>query len=279
LWLTMRSNLSRQFKFPTFIAAGNAALIFICHISSAVSCVHTLEEALSALSPPPTAVHVSIVSQSVTVRYTKDFSPTIVQSALEDVGFDVLTSPFPTADQSVVGSFNGVSEGANEALVGRRRKHIEQCIFCQEALRADHDSSTSPGQGVHAEIPSRIPPEEGLGRSSHMFSVAPLNEKGDDVGPFRVVLSVGGMTCSSCSMTITEMVSDLQGVSDVVVSVLSGSAIFIVDDKSVVGIVVKTIEDCGFEAEIMSIGSLTALDHELTHRRTLTLRIDGMFLP
>jgi hypothetical protein len=74
------------------------------------------------------------------------------------------------------------------------------------------------------------------------------------------------------------MVSELQGVSDVVVSVLGGSATVIVDDKRMVEVVIRTIEDCGFEAELISVESLSALDHSgLIRLRTLTLRIDGMF--
>jgi copper chaperone CopZ len=78
-------------------------------------------------------------------------------------------------------------------------------------------------------------------------------------------------------MTITKMVSDLQGVSDVAVSLLGGSATVVVDGKGTVEVVVRTIEDCGFDVEIMSVEPLAPLGYDLTSRRTLTLCIDGMF--
>lgn len=101
--------------------------------------------------------------------------------------------------------------------------------------------------------------------------------KNDD-GPLRVTLSVGGMTCSSCSTTITTMLSDLQGVSDATVSLLGKSASVIVDRTELVGVVVEMVNDSGYEAEVISVESLCALDDESTiNLRTIALRIDGMF--
>ena len=97
-------------------------------------------------------------------------------------------------------------------------------------------------------------------------------------GPFRVTLSIGGMTCSTCSGTITNMVSDLPGVSEVAVSFLGKSATVVVDHEQRVEVVVETVEGCGFEVEVMGVESLKALDPGLTTDfRMLTLRIDGMF--
>ncbi|KAF8175779.1 hypothetical protein BJ912DRAFT_857794, partial [Pholiota molesta] len=57
------------------------------------SCVRTIEEALSALSPPPTFIQVSVVSQSVTYRRPEQLSPAVIQSTLENAGFDVFNGP------------------------------------------------------------------------------------------------------------------------------------------------------------------------------------------
>lgn len=230
------------------------------------SCVHIIEEALSALSPPPTCVQVSIVSQAVTVHYPRDLSPAIVQSTLEDVGFDIWTS------LSSGRSFNGISETVANA--DRQREHVTHCSLCREG-----ELPVSPDQrisGINAQVSRLSMASESLVQLNHIAPVAFPHERHNE-GPFRVVLSVGGMSCSSCSMTITKMVSDFRGVSDVTVSLLSNSATVIVEDKGMVDEIVKTIEDCGFEAEMTSSESLTALDCGSTQLRTLTLRIDGMF--
>jgi P-type Cu+ transporter len=242
----------------------------VSHLLS--SCVRTIEKVLSALSPPPTFVQVSIVSQSVTIHHPRDLSPTIVQSTLEDVGFDIWTNL--SSDRSDVGPFNGISQAVN---ADRRKKHIERCSLCQqEELRVVRDPRISLGPEINSHVSRRHIAAEKLVHSNHIASAASLHEK-YDVGPFRVVLSVGGMSCSSCSLTITNMVSDLQGISDVAVSLLGGSASVIVNDKRMVEVVVNTIQDCGFEAEVMSVESLAALDNDSICLRTLTLRIDGMF--
>ncbi|KAF8175778.1 HAD-like domain-containing protein [Pholiota molesta] len=84
------------------------------------------------------------------------------------------------------------------------------------------------------------------------------------------------MTCASCSGTITKMVSELAGVSEVAVSFLAKSATMIVDKKQSVEEVVETVECCGFEAEVMSVEALNAANSD-SSLRTLSLRIDGMF--
>lgn len=226
------------------------------------------------MSPPLTSFQISIISQSVTVRYPKDLSPSIVQSTLENVGFDVSSN----ADRSDVGSSNDTSEAVNQALADRRTKHIQQCLLCrQEELRVDCKPRIYRDPAFRVQDPVHNTAVEKPIGSNHISSVVSRHEKNDD-GPFHVAISVGGMSCSSCSLTITQMVSELQGVSDVVVSVLGGSATVIVDDKRMVEVVIRTIEDCGFEAELISVESLSALDHSgLIRLRTLTLRIDGMF--
>jgi len=230
------------------------------------------------------------VSQSVAFHCPKDLSPTAIQSTLEYAGFDVFTSPSPTTDREEIGSSSGISEAVDRGIACRRRKHIQQCPICQEEeFRSGYDLEVIADQHrvdlkalrADEELPRRhitIRAEEGI-HSNHRSSVASGIDRYDD-GPFRVVLSIGGMTCSTCSGTITKMVSDISGVSEVTVSFLEKSATVTVDHKHCVDVVVETVEDCGFEAEVMSVESLSALNSDsTTGPRTLTLSIDGMFCP
>lgn len=100
----------------------------------------------------------------------------------------------------------------------------------------------------------------------------------DNEGPLRVTLSIGGMTCSSCSTTVTTLVSDLQGASDVTVNLLGKSATVIVEHRKLVEIVVETVKDAGYEPEVISVESLGVLDHDDSPtNRSIAIRIDGMF--
>ncbi|KAF9476123.1 heavy metal translocatin [Pholiota conissans] len=244
------------------------------------SCVQTIEDSLSALSPPPTSVQVSIVSQSVSYHCPKGLSPNTVQITLENAGFDIFTGPFPS-----LGSGNTSSD--------RHRKHKQQCILCQKEgsstgddLRGTHDSGTHVDSStLHSTFDSKMPHHDAtFSKLTEVYSqtdreiAASLPDKSEE-GPLRVTLSIGGMTCSSCSGTITKMLSDLQGVSEIAVNFLGKSATLLVDRRQRVDEVVETVEDCGFEVEVMSVETPTSMnsDSAANGLRTVTLHVDGMF--
>lgn len=68
-----------------------------------------------------------------------------------------------------------------------------------------------------------------------------------------VQLSVGGMTCSSCVRTITDTVSELEGVSEISVNQLGKSAYAVVARASLADSLVTLIDDLGYEAQVISI--------------------------
>ncbi len=83
--------------------------------------------------------------------------------------------------------------------------------------------------------------------------------------PHRLTLSVGGMTCASCVTAITEALSHLPGVHDVSVSLLGHSATAILDDKAIVGDILETMQDIGYEADVASLQPLNSV---ATNRET-----------
>jgi copper chaperone CopZ len=207
-----------------------------------------------------------------------------MQSALADAGFDILTNPPPLANHSsCAGSASG---GLHELLAGKRQKHIQQCSLCQEEeVRSDFDSKSSFERNIvgqeafrpDVDIPRLLVTEETVLDTNKKFPEASRIDT-QDAGPFRVTLSIGGMTCSSCTGAITSTVSGLRGVSEVAVSLLGKSATVIVDRKQVAEDVVNTVEDCGFEADVINITQLNAVDEDSTSGpRVVALRIDGMF--
>lgn len=99
-------------------------------------------------------------------------------------------------------------------------------------------------------------------------------------GPYRVTLSVGGMTCSACSTTVTDALSELPGVTDVCVSLIGNSAALVIDDTKQVDSIMEVVEDCGFEVQIVKTEPLQPPAEEKSqqsNRRTISLRVDGMF--
>ncbi|KAG1779710.1 heavy metal translocatin [Suillus placidus] len=238
------------------------------------SCVSTINEVLFSLSPPPTRVDVSIVHQSVTVEHARATPGHTIHSMLEDAGFDVSDPDSSSPEHTLSQATRGMS---TMPLSGKRRKHMQHCSLCQEA------ATISPHlQGNTGNMSSNsVPPTDCSTLDDPEWSLSPLHKVDVDDVAHLVTLSVGGMTCSSCSGTITEIVSQLPGISEVVVSLLNNSATVVVARKDLVGSVTETIDDCGFEVDVIKIEPLIPLtpanNVATTGPRKLSLRVDGMY--
>ena len=215
------------------------------------SCVRTIQEALSSLDPPPKAIDASIITHTVTVRHAVSISPDTIKAALDDVGFDIVSTPL-NADPPP--SF--VDNVIKPIFGSKREKHLEKCSQCQ----AEHTQSLA-----HSK------PEA----TAHVAAM--------QAGPAQVVLSIGGMTCASCSNTITDALRELPGVSDVAVNLLGNSATVNIDKTQFPETLVETIEDVGYEAEVVRIepllypdGQESKLEENSTGILRLTLSIGGM---
>ncbi|KAF9221949.1 heavy metal translocatin [Gyrodon lividus] len=243
------------------------------------SCVRTIEGALFSLSPPPIKVDVSIVSHSVTVDHPLALSIDVLLHTLDDAGFDIARDTVQPTNQARL-------SGVTTFLTGKRNKHFQQCSLCQE------EASTSPPNATSKYLWQNAGSQSTATRDNSLANDAPYKESQEspeilfaalapnlDDTPHRITLSVGGMTCSSCTATITEMVSQLPGVFEVVVNLLSNSATVIVEKKHLISSVTETIDDCGFEAELITAEPLIASPSEVTATgpRTISIHVDGMF--
>ncbi|KAF8971242.1 E1-E2 ATPase-domain-containing protein [Flammula alnicola] len=101
------------------------------------------------------------------------------------------------------------------------------------------------------------------------------------MGPYRLSLSIGGMSCASCSATITDLVSSLPEVSDIRVNLLDNSGSMCVQRKDLADIIVEVIENAGYEANVVSITPVNSIikreDDLSPSARTISLRVEGMF--
>ncbi|KAH9844171.1 heavy metal translocatin [Rhodofomes roseus] len=91
------------------------------------------------------------------------------------------------------------------------------------------------------------------------------------------------MTCASCSTAVTHALTDLPGVSDVAVNLLGNSATLNVASADLVPSVAETVEDIGYEAEVISVEPLyvppaqkVAHAAEAEGPQRVTLSVGGM---
>ena len=168
---------------------------------------------------------VSIVTQSVTVSHSRSLSIADIKSTIDEAGYDIVATP-------VIQDTTNYEHPWSQALTGKpwkaghqRTKHLENCAQCR--------AEVSP----QSAQPSR-------------------NEDSRPDRAARVTLSVGGMTCASCSNAVTSAASDIPGVSDVAVNLLGNSATLAVDNAEITPAVVSAIEDVGYTAEVVSVEPL-----------------------
>jgi len=196
---------------------------------------------------------------------------------LEDAGFDISDPDHGPSQETLMA-------GMNTILSDKRRKHIKQCLSCHEEgtlgdtvplLLQNNVGSPSSNNVCRSTLDGSVGDPGAL----HL-SLGPLHDVSADDVPHFITLSVGGMTCSSCSGTITEMVSQLPGISEVVVNLLNNSATVVVARRDLIGSVTETIEDCGFEVDVINVEPLvssTTHSDTTTGPRNLLIRVDGMY--
>ena len=214
------------------------------------------------LIPSPSSIHVSILSQCVVVCHPTALSHLVIRDAIEDAGFDI-------ADATGTGHERQSDTLDSSSRSRKDNNHLEHCQVCQYELKSGvatikmAESSMPPG-------PHRQPPFQ-----VQETAINKIDYSGDV--PHRLTLSVGGMTCASCTGAITQALSRLPGVHDVCVSLLSNSATALLDNNVIVGDVLEAIKTIGYEAEVASAQPLNSgITFEMDGPLHVTLFVGGM---
>lgn len=238
------------------------------------------------------------MTQTVTVRHPKDLSRAAIDDAIEEAGFDIVSDPddnsLPHAQGTPLAS---LSLSHNLSRLGtpftpQKQRHIAQCAACQAEHRASLERGAESSTTLHDEkpgfehegeiyIPSQQKAELPPLTPTEPERSTPSSAVSDDHCRQQVTLSIGGMTCASCSNAVTHALSDLPGVSNVVVNLLGNSATLTIERADLVPTVTETVEDIGYEAEVISVQPLLAAATSKATRTTeapqrVTLSVGGM---
>jgi heavy metal translocating P-type ATPase len=121
---------------------------------------------------------------------------------------------------------------------------------------------------------------EDLGYEATLDSVTDVNKgkrKGsDNANAWRATLAIGGMTCASCTNSITREIKKRDWVKDITVNLLTNSATIDFQGRDNAEKLAEAIEDLGYDATldtVVSLGQEAAEDHE----RTVEIRIEGLY--
>lgn len=99
---------------------------------------------------------------------------------------------------------------------------------------------------------AEMPPQSDPGHQPFVVIHKPGDEVSDSKGEeYNLLLSIGGMTCASCTGTITDGLDEFDFVTSVNVTLLTNSAtVTFTGPKSNADLIVEKIEDLGYEASV-----------------------------
>jgi Cu+-exporting ATPase len=238
-----------------------------------VSCLTYIDEILGKLHPPPVSSAANYVSHEVTIIHSLDLSPSVISRTLMDAAFEIHSVRTEDSlgnvvyDQDAIQAPKEWSEKAVQTLSDKastlwsqttdpelqddanhqlNEKHLEHCVVCQN---------------------------EKAGKSRDVVLAIPEAEK------FTASLSISGMTCAACILSINEGARQLKFLEDISVSLLTHSAtVAFSGPKENIDQIVERIEDRGFDCHVEDIAEVGGLKEESEHaERTVMIKIAGMF--
>ena len=184
-------------------------------------------------------------------------------------------------------------------------KHIDNCEACKrenalqekKSIPADTKSklpdveagdvgslSLDSFSDVHGQCALEVPDSQPRTPSTAPSSKVPATTTDFDAtgGKFEALLSIGGMTCASCTSSVTHSLSELSYVESVSVTLMTNSACVVFHGKENLESIVEAVEEIGFECTVERCDQIEeakqpSSDLPENRKRTVMLKIDGMF--
>ena len=287
------------------------------------SCVAYVQRILGRFGNTLHQIDISIQSHHVSVLHDTKLSASEICGALSDAAFEVYSAVtldengrkvqelgdedsghgwFEAATGLWISSSNPSTGNEDIQLVDRNRRssHLMNCVACQKEANRHLDMSTSSittslgsqHEGGHALVKNEFLNASHLavGQSNLGSSVTiipqsePTNQLSRSHERFEAILSIGGMTCASCTNAIDHGLSpnELPFVESVNVTLMTNSARVVFRGEDNLQKIVQTVEDLGYDATTERCGIIADQPEEDRSRkkkskRTVMLKIDGMF--
>ena len=280
------------------------------------SCVSYVQRTLARFGNAIHQLDISLSSRQVRILHDKTLSASELCRSLSDAAFEVLSAL--TLDENerrvqelgVEDSGDGWLEAAagfwrpssnanrgNEDLrlsdPSRRSSHLMNCVACQKEANRHLDMSinstdTSLDSHHEGDLANANALEMGQAFPVSSLSTASLSGSRSQLPSsnerFEAILSIGGMTCASCTNAIDHGLSSnqLPFVESVNVTLMTNSARVVFRGEENLQKIVDTVEDLGYDAAVERCGVINAqAEAEKSSReerqRTVMLKIDGMF--
>ena len=243
--------------------------IFRIQGMTCAACSGAVEEAISSLNGVD-LVSVSLMTEEAKVWHDKNIctAPEIRQ-AIENCGFEADNGRMGTQERLIETklSIQGMTCGSCSASITEALEKLPGVEMVAVSLVTETGLVKHSSSVLVDQVSETI---ENCG-----FEVTVVDSSAASLGNVNTVTShfnVTGMTCASCSGSITNALEALPGVNAVVVSLLTNQAVVTHEGLLDAQQIIDTISDCGFEATLAGSSS-TAEANEVEE---VVLQIHGV---
>ncbi|RDW86839.1 putative copper resistance-associated P-type ATPase [Aspergillus mulundensis] len=141
------------------------------------------------------------------------------------------------------------------------------------------NSATVTYRGPRSKVEEIVERIEDIGFEASLDEVKPVKIESCENQSLGYIaeISIGGMTCGSCSTAVTQGLNELPFVTNAVVNLMSHSAQVELENQGQAHLVVEKIEDLGYDASLVSVTQKAADPGSAVEKRTVSFRIEGMF--
>lgn len=235
------------------------------------TCISHITSLIDGLDSTASISDFSYINHVITIAHGRDITAQSISELLSSAGyeiFDIIADPTLNDGYPFSSSRDALLEAAVRRWEPRRHSQVD------ETSRLLHDANCqmcAVSSGSQGNLDDVI-----------------VDDSRDATPVFVATLSVEGMTCSSCVGNVTKALLGLPGVDRADVSLIGHSANvhFRADDADAVAkTLVDTVEDAGYDAQLIEIQQVLATDRkpvgakdksEDTAPRTVSIQIIGM---
>ena len=284
------------------------------------SCVSHIQDIFAGHDDALQHVDVDTSTKAVKILHHKSLSASKLCGSLSNADFEVLKATTSDEKSNVVQDLGAedlgdawleaaadfcrppvVRASTNDAqclqlpVRGRNSVHLANCDVCRkENSGLPHGSAKSLNEKlIDHEWADLVPPiqeqndlfslEEG--RSNTMYKRPTISSSGLQASSaekalFEAVLSIGGMTCASCTSAIDHGLSELPYIESVNVTLMTNSATVVFHGKENLENIVEAVEDLGYDGAVERCNAKDEGERRSefqSQRRSVMLKIEGMF--
>lgn len=167
---------------------------------------------------------------------------------------------------------------------GQAAAHLDNCDVCKStAAVSAHENGRTLEQQLTRNTLSSSSLQKLITAASKTAPSAleevVVDDSDDAPNLWQATLSIGGMTCASCSTTITDEMQKFPWVAKVAVNLVANSATIVVKEQDRIQEAIDAIEDLGYEAALDKVTDLTEQKRISVDAREVEIQIGGIFCP